>query len=144
MIPKKCPLYGRFTGVEKNFIRQFQVCGHIELEVCEFDNRLRDYFRQEVLVSMRLITKDWLIFKIEFGSKTILGVQFFGFFTSKKLPPYGTSHRCRKILISQCRVCDISGVPITSNHRNWNPTVNLRFLWDILCEKWSDRQFDVE
>ena len=58
LIPKKCPLYGHFTGVEKNFIRQFQVCGHIELEVCEFDNRLRDYFRQEVLVSMRLITKD--------------------------------------------------------------------------------------
>ena len=58
LIPKKCPLNGRFTGVEKNFIRQFQVCGHSELEVCEFDNRLRDYFREEFLVSMRLITKD--------------------------------------------------------------------------------------
>ena len=33
LIPKKCPLYGRFTGVEKNFIRQFEVCEHIELEV---------------------------------------------------------------------------------------------------------------
>ena len=48
LIPKKCPLYGRFTGVEKNFIRQFQVCGHIELEVCEFDNRLREYFCQKI------------------------------------------------------------------------------------------------
>ena len=32
LIPKKCPLYGHFTGVEKNFIRHFEVCEHIELE----------------------------------------------------------------------------------------------------------------
>ena len=31
-------------------------------------------------------------------------------------------------------VCDISDVTITSNHRNWIATVNLWFLWEILCE----------
>ena len=30
LIPKKCPHYVRYAGVEKNFIRQFEVFGHIE------------------------------------------------------------------------------------------------------------------
>ena len=78
LIPKKCPHYGRFSGVEKNFIRHFEVCGHIELEVCKWSS-----LQTQVL---DITTKSWIL-KIRFGSKTTLRVKFFGFFTSKKLPP---------------------------------------------------------
>ena len=44
---------------------------------------------------IRIITTKWWLLKIEFGWKTTLGVRFFGFFTSKNIPPYGTCARCK-------------------------------------------------
>ena len=65
LIPKKCPLYGRFTGVEKNFIRHFEVCEQIELEVCKWSPYIITtetqlyilYFYERCYVTSGLIVK---------------------------------------------------------------------------------------
>ena len=87
LIPKKCPLYGRFTGVEKNFIRHFEVCEHIELEVCKC-LELHQVFGTSPSVwnFTKNIEKNEL-FKVDFGCKTPLGSKYPKIFTSKKLPP---------------------------------------------------------
>ena len=41
------------------------------------------------------ITTKWWFLKIVFGCKMTLGVRFFGFFTSKNMPPYGTCGGCK-------------------------------------------------
>ena len=50
-------------------------------------------------VTVRELCTQWFwsttLFKIEFGSKTSLEVKFFGFFTSKNMPPYGTCGGCK-------------------------------------------------
>jgi len=41
---------------------------------------------------IRICTTKWWLLKIDSRCKTTLGVRFFGFFTSRILSPYGTSH----------------------------------------------------
>ena len=45
---------------------------------------------------IRICTTKWWLLKIVFGWKMTLGVRFFGFFTSKNMPPYGTCAGCKK------------------------------------------------
>ena len=44
------------------------------------------------------ITTKWWFLKILFGWKTSFGIRFLEFFTSKNMPPYGTSHGCKIFL----------------------------------------------
>ena len=46
-------------------------------------------------------TTKWWFLKILIGWKMTFGIRFFGFFTSKNMPPYGTCHGCKFFLISQ-------------------------------------------
>ena len=96
LIQKKCPLYGHCTGVEKIFIRHFQVCEHIELEVCNVFGTSPSVWNFTKCLELHQEHRKKWTFQSRFWMQNPFGVKISKNFHFQKTPPIILSWLAKK------------------------------------------------